>query len=245
MVVVALDNPRPLHAHLKELRQRLIHILLTLAIFTTLSFTFYATVLKVFLYPLGRDSSQLAYISPGEAFATTFKVCLFSGFILSLPIVLYEVWAFISPALYPRERRLILIFFPVSLFLLLSGMVFGFLVLGPMMLRFLLHFASDFFTPMVTTTSYFSFIFWLTLNTGIIFLLPVFSYVLTRAGILTPAFYAQYWRLMVVLVFVVAAVLTPSPDIYSQLVLATPLLALLLASYIISLTARPHKGKVN
>jgi sec-independent protein translocase protein TatC len=242
MVVVTKDPPRPLRAHLQELRLRLIHILIALAVFTTLSFSYYRLVLKVFLYPLGPGEMRLAYISPGEAFATTFKVCLFSGFFLSLPIVLYEIWAFISPALYPKERRLILIFFPVSLLLMGSGMTFGFLVLGPMILRFLLHFGSDYFTPMVTTTSYFSFIFWLTLNTGIIFLLPLFTYALTRAGILTPAFFAQYWRLMVVLVFVVAAVLTPSPDIYSQLVLATPLLALLLASYIISLMARPHRA---
>lgn len=242
MGMVVPDTPRPLAAHLRELRQRLIQTMIAVALFTILSFTSYTTVLKIFMYPLGKEGGHLHFISPGEAFGTTFKVCLFSGFILSLPVVLYQIWAFISPALYPREKRLILVFFPVSLGLMVTGMLFGFLVLGPMMLRFLLSFASDFFTPMVTTTSYFSFMFWLTLNTGIIFLLPVFSYVLTRAGILTPAFYGQYWRLTVVLVFVAAAILTPSPDIYSQLVLAVPLLALLLASYIISLMARPHKA---
>lgn len=240
MVVVTIDAPRPLQAHLRELRTRILHILVVLAVLTSISFTFYPTVLRIFLYPLGREGIRLSYISPGEAFTTTFKVCLFGGFILALPVVLYEIWAFISPALYPGERRLVITFFPISLVLMVSGMLFGFLVLGPMILRFLLHFGRDFFNPMVTTTSYFSFIFWLTLNSGIVFLLPVFSYALTKAGILTPAFYAQYWRLMVVAIFVVAAVLTPSPDVYSQMVLAVPLLVLLLASYIISLTARPR-----
>ncbi len=234
------DRPLPLQAHLEELRRRILWSFYFWIFTTVLAFLAYPWVLKFFLLPLGEYRTVV--LSPAEGLIVVAKICLFAGALAAAPFWLYQLWAFLRPALYPQERRMVLRIFPILLFLLLLGFAFGYWVLAPLALRFLLAFSSEYFQPMISTGRYFSFLFWMILDSGIIFLIPLFSYLLTVAGILTPAFFRNYWKYMVVGIFLLAGILTPSPDVLSQLVLAGPLLLLWGSAYIISVMAFRRKG---
>jgi sec-independent protein translocase protein TatC len=172
---------------------------------------------------------DLKFLSPGGAFALRLKTSLGVGAFLAAPFVAARLWSFVVPGLLPGEKRLLLPAAAASLALFYAGCAFGYFVVLPISLRFLLGFGTDTLRPLITAEHYFDFAVRTTLAFGAVFQFPLVVAALTYAEVLGPDFLGRYWRHGVVAVFVVAAVLTP-PDVASQLLMAAPTLLLYLLS---------------
>lgn len=215
------DKPLALTQHLKELRTRIIK-----SIFFTIFFSLVVYHYKHYILPfLTKPVGKLIFIAPQEAFITQIKIALFGGLFLASPFVLYQIWRFISVALKPKEKRYALIFGIISFLFFILGSIFGFFVIIPIGIKFLLGFATDLVTPNITISRYISFVGGLTLIFGIIFELPLILMFLTKVGIVTPEFLSKKRRESTVLIIIAAAIFTP-PDIITQVLMAIPLILL-------------------
>jgi sec-independent protein translocase protein TatC len=215
------DKKLTLVEHLEELRGRIIKSLVVFLLCTAGVYNFTPKVIPLLAKPV----KKLIFIAPQEAFITYIKVSLLLGFFLSSPFILYEIWKFIATGLMPRERRYILIFAPLSFIFFILGSCFAYFIVVPLGIRFLLGFANDFVTPMITISKYVSFVTMFVLIFGIVFELPLIILFLTKLNIVTPQFLRKKRKHMVVLIFILAALFTP-PDVVTQLLLSFPLLLL-------------------
>ncbi len=186
---------------------------------------FFSREIVTFLRLPGPENLKLIYLAPTEGFMIYIKVSIFSGLVVALPYVAYEFWKFIVPGLLDKERRLVS---PIALFTticFLIGAAFAYTVIIPFGLKFLLGFQTDFLEANLTIGKYLGFVVTIIFVFGMVFELPVLSYFLTHVGILTPEFIRDKRPYGIVLIFIMAAILTP-PDIVTQLMLAGPLILL-------------------
>ena len=220
-----LEN-RPLAYHLAELRRRVLYVLFSLGISFFFCFTFGADqLMQLVTSPVNQLGISLIYIGLGEALTAQLKVCLLSALILVLPVVLWQGWLFLKPALYPQEKQQ---FFKVALiicFLFILGVLFGYLVVFVMAVTFFVYVGQGFATPMLSINDYLSFLLGFVLPFGLAFELPVICYLLGKAGLVTSASLIEARRYIILGIFIVAGVLTP-PDVLSQIMMAVPLLVL-------------------
>ncbi len=207
--------------HLQELRARLIRSVIAIIAASCIFYAFSEKVLRYLVKPVG----GLVFIAPAEAFIATIKVAFFGGLFLSSPLIIYEIWQFIQTGLKKDEKKYALFFAPASFTLFILGVCFGYFIIVPIGLDFLLRFATDFMTPMITASKYISFIGTLTLSFGVVFEIPLISLFLTKIGVVTPDFLSRRRKHAVVFVFIAAAILTP-PDVVTQCLMALPLLVL-------------------
>lgn len=228
------DKELSLVQHLKEFRDRLMVACIAIAITTAISFLFTTDIIKLLLVPAG--VSKLVALSPTENFTTYFRVALFSGFALSMPVVLYEIYAYIDPALHPNERRFALTLGPFVLLLFVAGMLFCYFILLPNALKFLINFGSEVIDNQLRASEYLSFVTLFIVGMGVVFEMPVLIYALIRIGIVQRSWLTSRRRYVFLLSFVIAAVLTPTPDPFNQTLVALPMyllfeLGLLLARF--------------
>jgi sec-independent protein translocase protein TatC len=214
--------------HLKELRKRLLYAILWTAIGSSVGL-YYAVELIGFLsVPFGDNfsSGQLIGTGPAEAFFIKLAVGVFGGMVLASPLIFHQFWLFVAPALYEAERKLALPFLICSLGLLLLGLWFCYSIVLPVSLSFFAEQYGDIgLTPQIKLSEYLGIAIRFLVIFGIIFELPIVAFFLARAGLITAAFLINHGRIAILLIFVLAAVLTP-PDVISQLLLAGPLLVL-------------------
>jgi len=230
--------------HLQELRLRLFYSFLAIVITFILLFPFSKKILLFLQKPLPKSLvGKLIFLSPGDALIVSMKVTLLAAIILSSPFWIYQFWKYVEPALYEHEKRLIIPAFFITLILFLLGVSFSYFVILPFSLKFLLSFAGDMLTPQITINNYVSFVIQMILAFGIIFLLPVVSYLLGKLGIINSEVLKQYRKYAIIIIFLIAAILTP-PDIFSQIMLALPLLALYEISIIILKIIEKRSEKV-
>ena len=208
--------------HLAELRRR---ILICLGAVLLTGIFSYLSINKILDF-LARPVPRLFFVKPTEAFLTQIKLSLFCGLFFASPVILYQVWQFISPGLVKSERRYALWLVPASLFLFLGGVAFGFFMVLPVGIRFLLGLGSEKLQPLISVNSYISFVGLLLLGFGLVFQLPLVIIFLTKLGLITPKWLASHRRYAILIIFIVAAALTPGPDIFSQFLMAIPLLIL-------------------
>jgi len=204
--------------HLEELRMRLLISLAAFGVATGLSLLFVERILAVLLRPVGR----VVFLAPTEAFFVRLKVAALSGVFLSLPVVLYQIWRFVSVGLTPTERRYTLSMLPAALVLFVAGGAFAFLVILPIGVRFLLSYQTENLVPMISIQAYTSFATAFVLAFGLLFQLPIVVLLLARLGIVTPAALAAGRRYALLAIVIASAVLTPGGDIVSQLLMAVP-----------------------
>ncbi len=226
--------------HLGELRSVLIHSLLILLVGTVIAWVFSGKVLDFLIQWLGVE--QVQFLSPMEAFNARFKVALFMGFVVGLPVIALRIWAFVVPALRVSERKIIL---PSSLLtstLFLLGLAFALLFLTPMMLKFLVGFGTEHAQANLALGPLLSFIFRMCLACGILFQLPLVVAITSFIGLTSPRFLLSKWRHAVVVIFVVAAIATPG-DGPSQIVLAAPLVLLYFLSVVLSWLIWKSRGR--
>jgi len=208
--------------HLEELRYRIIVCFVSIIIFSLISYRYARQILDTLTRPI----EKLVFISPLELFLVYLKISLMGGLILSSPIIFYQIWRFIMDGLYPSERKYIKIFFPFSIFLFILGVSFAYFLVIPWGIKFLLSFSTDKIIPMISVSRYLSFILVLIFATGIVFETPLVIILLTKLGIVTPQILRKKWRYAVVLAFVISAIITPTVDIFTQFLLAIPIIFL-------------------
>jgi sec-independent protein translocase protein TatC len=227
-----ITEKQPILAHIKELRRRLTWAVGALLVGTIVSFIFAEDLLAFLIEPYG---ARVQAISPTDTIETYFKVALVSGAILTMPIILLQIWLFVSPGLEPRERRLVYIFVPAAFGLFLTGIVFSWLVLLPTAVRFLADFMPEIFNVEWTAPGYIgfttSFLFWI----GVSFEMPLVVYLLARVGIVGAATLREHWRVAIVGIAVLAAVITPSIDPLTMMLTMAPLIILYLVSIVLAI----------
>ncbi|HQN18239.1 MAG TPA: twin-arginine translocase subunit TatC [Syntrophobacteraceae bacterium] len=225
----------PFTQHLEELRKRLLICVLALGIGFLLCYAFADKIFQILCRPwldaLPKDQViKLISTAPHEAFFTYIKVAFIAGFMLAVPIILYELWCFIAPGLYENEKRAMLPVVFFSSFFFLGGASFGYFFVFPYGFQFFTSFATDYITPMITTREFLTFTTRMLIGFGVVFELPIFAFFLARLGLITAPFMRRMRKAAIIVIFIIAAAITPGPDIFSQLMMAGPLVILYEAS---------------
>src|SRR3984885_14919984 len=217
--------------HLVDLRKRLINSAMAIAIGAFVGVSIAQRVIGFIARPMQEAlrkqhlDDRLIYTSPAGLINIIITFGIYIGVVLAAPFVLYQVWLFIAPGLYKHERKAVTGFIFSSLFLFLAGIAFGYFVMLPYMLDFLTGFQGP-FRPLISINEYFDFILIVLLGLGVIFELPVLIFFLALFGIVTPAFLWKNLRYAILIIAIVAAIITPTPDATTMLVFMAPMIAL-------------------
>jgi sec-independent protein translocase protein TatC len=235
------NGEMPFLDHLEELRWRIIYSLLALGVAVGLGFWLavqYDVVglLARPILPLIPEH-KLAFLHPSEGFTVILDTAMTFGFVLASPVIIYQVWAFLAPALKKHERRVGLGVLFSGLVLFVSGAALAYFVVVPLALPWLFSFGGPSLVPLITAEDYFSFIFAMVLTFGVSFELPIVILALATLGIVTPMFLTRYRRHAIVLIVIVGAFLTPGDMVWTTIALSVPLYGLyelsVLAAYVI------------
>ena len=236
------DDKIPFTAHLEELRKRLIICCVAIGIGVVIAYGFKEKLFEILTLPLVREmrpGDKLIFTGLTEAFFTYMKVSFLAGIMLASPVIIYQFWAFVGPGLYQKERRYFVPIVLLSAFFFFGGSLFCFFVVFPFAFKFFLSFATDVIQPLPSMNEYLSFASVTMLAFGLVFELPLVIVFLARIGIVTVDFLRKNRKYAILLIFVVAAILTPGPDVVSQVLMAIPLMFL----YEISIVGAIFLGK--
>lgn len=220
MMTEAADMP--LTGHLTELRKRLIYSFLAIAIGTAVSFFFIRELMAFLTAPAG----QLYFARPTEVLMIHIKTAVVAGFVLASPVVFFEFWRFLLPALTDREKSWCCVFVPLSVILFLSGLSFSYFFVMPESLHFLMGFGGDDFKPLLSMENYLEFVLFMIFPFGFVCNLPLVLIAMAKAGLVTSAALTKGRKYVIFLSFVLAAIITPTPDIMTQSLLAVPSIVL-------------------
>lgn len=256
------DAKMPFLAHLEELRKRLIVCFSAIGIAFPLVFYFRTAILQLLQWPLATDIAmgrrfpfiafrskppiaKLTALGPAETLWTHFKVAFIVGLFVALPVILYQIWKFVEPGLMPKERRFAMPFVVLSTICFFLGAVFCFFIVLPLALQFLLTFDPT-IQQMPRFSEYVDFTLKFLLAFGVIFELPLAMTLAARLGMVTPQFLARNRKYAVLVNFIIAAILTPTPDIFNQSLMALPMCLLyevgIIAARITARRSKPAEG---
>lgn len=227
----------PLLRHLDELRGRIIKCAVAVIVCGIGGWALGPTVLELLAKPVG----NLYFFAPTEALIVRMKLALAMGIGFASPIVFYQIWAFIVPALTKVEKGYAIPTVIFSVILFLGGVAFAYFLVLPLGIKVLLSFGGPALKDMIGVQKYFTFVIWLLMACGIVFEMPVIIFFLTKLGIVGPGTLLRKWREAILAIFVAAAVVTPSIDGITQVILAIPLLFLYLISILVSFIARGRR----
>ncbi|MCE2504589.1 MAG: twin-arginine translocase subunit TatC [Chlorobi bacterium] len=223
--------------HLEELRWRIIKALIALVVSGVACAVFYPQLWQFLLRPATQSTPPIEFqnlVMFGQI-TLTIQVCLLAGLIIAIPFILWQFWAFIKPGLYKREQKYVGLIAVATIFCFLAGVSFSYFIMIPTALEFAQSFqVADQIRNDFTIEAYFSFILGFILAAGAIFEMPVLSWSLSRLGILTPLFMKKYRRHAIIVLLIVAAIVTPTPDPVNQLMMAGPLYILYEISIVVS-----------
>jgi sec-independent protein translocase protein TatC len=240
------ENKLPLTAHLEEFRKRLIFILIAVGIGFCGCYVVKDWLFAVITRPLAAvlpQKGSLVFTSLPEAFFIYMKISFFASLILTSPYTLYQIWLFISPGLYTREKRYVIPFVLSSSLLFIGGVLFGYFIALPPAFEFFVSFSSDLLKPMLSLKDYLSLIIKFLLGFGLSFELPVLIFFTTKIGLTNVGMLSKYRRYAILIIFVVAAFLTPSPDVITQTLVAIPMIFLYEISIIVARFAQKKRPK--
>jgi sec-independent protein translocase protein TatC len=228
-----MENPTeeklPLTTHLEELRKRLIRVLIVLGLGFGICYTFKDWSFRIITKPLVEvlpQNSSMIYTGLPEAFFIHMKIAFFASLFLTSPYTLYQIWKFIAPGLYAKERKYVIPFVITSTLLFVGGVLFGYFIALPPAFKFFVSFTTDALKPMLSFREYLGLTLKFLLAFGLSFEMPVFMFFLTKLGIVNATMLSRQRRYAVLIIFIAAAILTPSPDVLSQILMAIPLMLL-------------------
>ena len=236
------DDARPLRKHLEELRWRLLVVVIAVLIGASASVVFFQPLVEVLLEPgegYLSDTGGPIYTELTELLGVTVKVALLGGLVLALPILTYQVIAFVSPGLTRREKTYLISMTPAALICFALGAAFAYFVLIPPMLRFLLTYASDVAVPMIRISNYVNLLVTLVFWMGVIFETPLIMFTAAKSGVVSPDAMARARRFIIVLAFLLGAMITPTFDPLNQTLVAIPFLVLYEVGLRLARFARP------
>jgi len=235
-------------AHLEELRRRIIHSLIYITAGFGICWAFHEKIFGYMQRPImfalknnGLDQ-KLTYLNPTEPFNMYLKISLIAGLFLACPFVLYQVWGFIAPGLYKRERKYVLPFMIFTPALFLAGGYFGYTLVYPAALNFLIEFSKQ-FTPMITINEYTDLFMVIILGMGMIFEMPILVFFLALFGIVSPGWMWRNLRYSILVIFIIAAIVTPTTDIMNMCIFAAPMIVLYLLSILVAYLVHPSRRK--
>lgn len=240
-----------LRPHLVELRKRLGLSVLSVFIAFIVAFGFHEAILEWVTAPLNEALAEVSHLSKkaadgmvtthqvGGAFFVALKVSFFAALLGALPFILYQLWLFVAPGLYNNEKKMVLPFVIGGSVMFLVGVLFAYYIVTPFGFQFLITFGSFLYTPLINIEDYVGFFTKIMMGFGIAFELPVFAYFLALLGLVTDQTLKDFFKYAVIIIFVVAALLTP-PDVLTQLLMAIPLVLLYGLSILIVRAVNPH-----
>ena len=219
-----MDEARELSlvGHLSELRKRLIIIAVAVIVGTCISYYYVDLLLEILLKPAGK----LYYMRPTEAFFTYMKVSVVGGLVIAAPIILHQIWLFVKPALTVREKQLSNWILPVAISLFGIGIVFSYFLVLPAAVKFFMGFATDELHPMFSIGQYMDFVLSFVLPFGLIFELPLILIILGYFNLITSRFLKTKRKIFILISFIIGAVISPTPDMFSQTMIALPMILL-------------------
>jgi sec-independent protein translocase protein TatC len=232
--------------HLGELRKKIVVSLIAVCVTFVISFNYSEYILKFLMFPLRYDlafsvkkmyvyfvpqdklqNTKLVFLAPAEGFWMNMKIALVAGLLLALPVIFQQLWSFISPGLHSKEKKYVVPFVFIATGLFLVGVAFCFFIVLPFAMSFLLTYKiGDFMMPMLSVGQYTDFCLKFLLAFGVVFELPIFIVFFTRIGLVTPQTLAKHRRYAILIAFIVAAILTPTPDVFNQTLMALPMIVL-------------------
>ena len=234
--------------HLEELRRRIIYSLIAVAVGFFACWNYAERIYEVMQRPIIQAlqkngiTEKLVYLNPTEPFNLYLKVGLMAGLFVASPFVLFQVWLFISPGLYRHEKRYILPFMFSTVGLFLAGGYFGYKLVLPQALVFLIGYGKE-FQPMITLGEYSSLFLTIIIGLGVIFEMPILIFFLALMGIVTAGWMWRNLRYSILVIFIIAAVLTPTTDILNMCIFAAPMVALYVVSIAIAWLVHPKQRK--
>jgi sec-independent protein translocase protein TatC len=229
--------------HLDELRKRIVRSIIFLALGFVAAWTFHDRFVGFIQAPLNHIGKKLAFTHPMDPLNLDLQVSLVAGAILASPFILYQVWLFIAPGLYQKEKRFVVPFMAATVGLFLTGASFGYFYVLPGALQILIVDFGHNFTPMVTIEEYIGFFLSIILGLGISFELPILIFFLALFGIVSPRFLWKNIRYAILAVFIVAACICPSPDPWTMCIYAIPMLVLYLVGIAVAWWVHPSRRK--
>lgn len=232
--------------HIQELRKRLIISFSVLGIVFMICFSFWEHIFILIKEPIEIAFSQnvkgeLVQLSPAEGVFTAMKVSFLAAIVISLPVIFWQMWLFVAPGLYKHEKMIIIPFVLFATIMFSLGAGFAYFVVFPFIIKYILTFGNAQFSSSISVESYVTFFTRLILGFGLAFELPVVSYFFGKVGLITDATLKSFFKYAVVIIFILAAILTP-PDILSQFLMAIPLIALYGLSILILSFVNPQKS---
>lgn len=228
------DASMSILSHLVELRTRLLKAAVALILSSFLTSIFAGDIIEFLTKPYG---NKLQTLGPTENVITYFRVALLSGAALAMPVIVYQLLAFVIPGLTRKERRWVYISVPFTTILFIVGILFAWYIMVPSAIDFLANFRSDLFLNEWTAREYVSFVISIAFWIGVSFQTPLITFILAKVGLVTPGFLARNWRFAIVIVAVIAAVITPTVDPFNMALLMLPLLALYALSILLAALA--------
>ena len=231
-----IDEKKPFFSHLKELRDRLIVCVIAVGIAFIISYGFKERIFAFLMQPFVQvmpAGSSFIFTNVTEAFITYFKIAIVAAIFLGSPVLLYEIWMFVAPGLYDTEKNYVYPFIIFGSLLFVTGALFCYFLVMPILFRFFVGYASEFVVPMPSLREYMSLALKLLITFGFIFLLPLVAYYLSRAGIINHRLLSSKRRYAILGIFILSAIITP-PEMTSQLLIVAPLIGLYEVSIIIA-----------
>jgi len=238
------EEKMSLVSHLEELKMRLVRILIVVGLGFGVCYLFKEWSFRVITKPLVDAMpahSSMIFTGLPEAFFIHMKIAFFASLLLTAPYTLFEIWRFVSPGLYRDEKKYVLPFLFFSTLLFGGGVLFGYFIALPPAFAFFVSFSTDFLKPIISFKEYLSLTLKFLLAFGLSFEMPVFMFFLAKIGIVNSKMLAKQRRYAILVIFVAAAILTPSPDAISQVLMAVPLMLLYEVSIFVARFARRKK----
>jgi sec-independent protein translocase protein TatC len=233
--------------HLGELKRRMLRVAVVFLVFTIVAAVFYNQIFDFLRQPaekaLENAEGQIIFTQVAEAWGAAMKVAVILGFIATAPYFLFEVTLFLRSGLEPHERRYLYFFFPFAALSFAAGVWFGFVMLIPPAINFLLTFGSELATPFPTIGSYVGLLITLSFWMGLIFELPIVMFFLVKLDVLKSSWFIKQWRWMVLFAFVLGAIVTPTFDPVTQSLVAGPVIVLYLTGIVLAKVAERGKGE--
>ena len=235
------ENKTGILEHLRELRKRLLWSVLAVVITSFACFFFIEDIIEILKEPAG--NIDLYFIEMTEGFSTYMRVAIMSGIVVAMPFLIYQFLMFVIPALTSQERKAVFVVLPVVTIMFVGGILFGYFFLIPPATGFLLSFGTELAEPQIRVSNYIDFITRLLVAIGILFELPVVTTFLARIGVITSKWLADRRKIMIIFSFVVAAIITPTPDAVNQSIVAGVMIVLYEISIWLAKLAQRRRGK--
>jgi len=218
--------------HLEELRKRILISLISVLIIAIISFALASKILNFILKWTNIGTAY--FFSPTEAFVVNIKVAIFVGILISFPFILYQVWAFIGPGLTEKEQKVSLPFMFSGILLFLIGCAFAFFLLIPVGLKFFFSFSSENLRPIMNINKILEFVLWCIIGCGFLFQIPLIIFFLVKLGIVQSSTLAKHRPELIIGILIIAAIITPTGDMFTLLLISLPLILLIELSLLIA-----------